>query len=86
MVVGSVSTWLQTNNWANGQASPAQQVVTEQVVANAALASAQSSYYQGIAGLAATAALKRLLAQGKPEPAALRTLIGAAGLVLDKSA
>ena len=86
MVVGSVSTWLQANNWANGQASPTQQVVTEQAAANSALASAQSNYYQGMAALAATVALKRLLAQGKPEPAALRTLIGAAGLILDKVA
>jgi hypothetical protein len=67
--VGSVSTWLQANNWANGQASLTQQVVTEQAAANSALASAQSNYYQGIAGLAVTVALKRLLAQGKPEPA-----------------
>jgi hypothetical protein len=86
MVVGSVSTWLQGNDWANGQASPTQQVVTEQAVANVAFASAQSNYYQGVADLAATAALRRLLAEGQPEPAALRTLIGAAGLILDKIA
>jgi hypothetical protein len=86
MVVGSVSTWLQANDWANGQALPVQQVVTEQAVANAALASALSSFYRGTASLAAMAALKRLLAEGKPEPAAVRTLIGAAGLILDKIA
>jgi hypothetical protein len=86
MVVGQVSTWLQANDWANGQTSPTQQVITEQAVADAALASAQANYYQGMASLAATAALKRLLAEGKPEPAALRTLIGAAGLILDKVA
>jgi hypothetical protein len=86
MFVASVPTWLQGNDWANGQASPTQQVVTEQAAANAALASAQSNYYQGIADLAATAALRRLLAEGKPEPAALRALIGPAGLILDKVA
>ena len=86
MVVGSVSTWLQANDWANGQVSPVQQVITEQAAANAALASAQSNLYQGTASLAAMAALKRLLAAGKPEPAAVRTLIGAAGLILDKIA
>jgi hypothetical protein len=86
MVVGSVSTWLQANDWANGQALPVQQVVTEQAVANAALANAQSNFYRGTASLAAMAALKRLLAEGKPEPATVRTLIGAAGLILDKIA
>jgi hypothetical protein len=59
MVVGQVSTWLQANDWANGQTSPTQQAITEQAVANAALASAQANYYQGIASLAATAARRR---------------------------
>ena len=86
MVVGSVSAWLQANEWANGQTVPTQKVITEQTLANAALANAQSSYYEGVASLAATAALKRLLAQGTRESAALRTLIGAAGLILDKVA
>jgi hypothetical protein len=86
MVVSSVSTWLDANSWANGQASPQQQVITEQAVANAALASAQSNFYQDTAGLAAMAALRRLLAEGRPEPAAVRTLIGAAGLLIDKVA
>jgi hypothetical protein len=86
MVAGQVSTWLQANDWANGQVSPAQQDISEQVVANAAFAGAQSNYYQGVASLAATAALKRLLAEGQAEPAALRTLIGAAGLIIDKVA
>jgi len=86
MFVGSVSTWLQANDRADGQALPVQQPMTEQAVAAAAFAGAQSSLYQSIAGLAATAALKRLLADGQPEPAALRTLIGAAGLILDRVA
>ena len=86
MLVGSISTWVQANEWANGQTSPAQQTLTEQAAANVALASAQSNYYQGTASLAAAAALKRLLGQGKPEPSALRTLIGAAGLIFDKTA
>ena len=86
MFVGPVSTWLQANSWANAQASPIRQLITEQVSANAALASAQSDYFLGTAGLAATAAAVRLQAQGKPEPISVETLIAAAGKIIDKLA
>jgi hypothetical protein len=86
MFVGPMSTWLQANSWANAQGSPIQQVITEQVSANASFAGAQSDYFLGTAGLAATAALKRLQAQGKPEPVALASLIAAAGNIINKLA
>lgn len=86
MFVAPVSTWLQANSWANTQGPPIQQVMTVQDVADAAFASAQSNYFQGTAGLAAMVALKRLQAAGKPEPAALQTLIVAAGPILNKIA
>jgi len=86
MFVAPVSTWLQANNWANAQGSPIQQVITEQMSANAALASAQSDYVLGVVGLAAGAAAKRLLAQETPAPAALETLIAAAGNIINRLA
>jgi hypothetical protein len=83
MFVAPVSTWMQANSWANTQGSPIQQVMTVQDVADAAFASAQTDYFQGTAGLAGMAALKRLQAAGKPEPAPLQTLIGAVGAILN---
>ena len=86
MFVGPVSTWLQANSWANAQASPIRQLITEQISTNAALASAQSDYFLGIAGLAAAVAGKRLQAQGKPEALSVETLIAAAGGIINKLA
>ena len=86
MFVAPVSTWLQANSWANAQNSPIQRIITEQVSANAALAGAQSDYFLGAAGLAASSAAKRLQAQGKPESLALATLIAVAGNIINKLA
>jgi hypothetical protein len=86
MVVAPVSIWLQANSSASAQGSPTQQAITEQAVADAALASAQSDYVFGAAGLVAGAAAKRLLAQGQPQSAALETLLAAAGNIIDKLA
>ena len=60
--------------------------MTEQVAAGAALASAHASYFQGTAGLAASAAAKRLQARMKPEPISLQTLIAAAGHIINRLA
>jgi hypothetical protein len=86
MLVGPVSTWLQANSWANAQTSPIQSVIMEQVAADASLASAHSNYFLGTAGLVASAAAKRLQANGKPEAAALGALIAAAGNLINKLA
>ena len=86
MFLGPVSTWLQSNGWASAQASPIQQVITEQVATSSSFANTQSDYFLGSASLAATAAARRLHAAGKPEPVAVASLIAAGGNIIDKLA
>ena len=84
MLAGPISTWLQTNTWANGHAWSAQQLVTQQV--GAAFAAAQSNYYQGTAALAAAGYLSRAIRGYRREarigrvPFAVDELLARAGI------
>jgi hypothetical protein len=81
-----VSGWQQANNWRNAVGAANQQFMAVHDAANAAFAGANTNYWQGMASLAATAALKRVQAQAAAKTAALHNLTAAVGATVNKTA
>jgi hypothetical protein len=86
MSVHSVSSLQYTNQWNNGRTAAIQQFLAVHDAANAAFANANTNYWQGMASLAATAALKRVQAQAAAKTAALHNLTAAVGATVNKTA
>jgi hypothetical protein len=81
-----ISAWSQINNWFNSQASATQQMTAANDAANSAFASAATNFWQGMASLAATAALNRTLAEAAAKTAALKALTAHVGTTVNKVA
>jgi hypothetical protein len=86
MSVHSISGLQHTNQWNTGRTAAIQQFLAVHDAANAAFATANTNYWQGMASLAATAALKRVQAQATAKTAALQNLTAAVGATVNKTA
>lgn len=85
MSMKSIS-WRPSDSWRNGLAASNQQSIAMHDAANAAFANAHANYFQGMASLAATAALKRVQHEASTKTAALQALTSAVGTTVNKTA
>jgi hypothetical protein len=86
MSIQPVGAWRQVQNWFNFQGAIIRQDAALHDAVNAAFATAQSNYYQTLAGLATKAALTRLQNEAKAKAAGLTTLINSIGGTVNKVA
>jgi len=86
MSIRAVGGWRQMQNWFNSQGAITQQDGAVHDAANAALATAQTNYFQNLATIIEQTALKRVQAQAQAKSAALKTLISSIGGTVNKVA
>jgi hypothetical protein len=75
MSIREIAAWRQMQNWFNSQAAITQQDTSANDSANSSFTTAQSSYYQNLAGLTAQSALKQEQSGGQTQSTALETLV-----------